>query len=117
MWCAISVEGLAFELICVVPLYFSTSFEISENQSRSRVTCSWKAAEIKGFSEFQHVCSSKLQVYKLHISRDQSHPNSQYWKLLSARTKSILGISCEISHSGLVQGISGHVLGQTGQLV
>ena len=52
MWCAISVEGLAFELICVVPLYFSTSFEILENQSRSRVTCSWKAAEIKGLSEF-----------------------------------------------------------------
>ena len=81
MWCAVSVEGLAFELICVVPLYFSTSFEILENQSR--VTCSWKAAEIKGLSEFsaiQHVCSSQLQVYKLHISRDgdQSHPNSQY---------------------------------------
>ena len=65
------------------------------------------------------MCSSQLQVYKLHISRDgdQSHPNSQYWKLLSAQTKSTLGISCEISHSGLVQGISGHVLGQTGQLV
>ena len=58
------------------------------------------------------MCSSQLQVYKLHISRDgdQSHPNSQYWKLLSAQTKSTLGIS----HSGLVQGISGHVLGQTG---
>ena len=64
------------------------------------------------------MCSSQLQVYKLHISRDgdQSHPNSQYWKLLSAQSAN-LGISCEISHSGLVQGISGHVLGQTGQLV
>ena len=32
------MEGLAFELICVVPLYFSTSFEILENQRRSRVS-------------------------------------------------------------------------------
>ena len=65
------------------------------------------------------MCSSQLQVYKLLISRDgdQSHPNSQYWKLLSAQTKSILGISCEISPSGLELGISGHVLGQTGQIV
>ena len=28
MWCAISVEGLAFELKGGVLLYFSTSFEI-----------------------------------------------------------------------------------------
>ena len=46
------MEGLAFVLRCVVPLYFSTIFKILENQSRSRVTCSWKAAEIKGLSEF-----------------------------------------------------------------
>ena len=65
------------------------------------------------------MCSSQLQVYMLHISRDgdQSHPSSQYLKLWSAQTESTLGISCGISHSGLVQGISGHVLDQTGQLV
>ena len=44
-------------------------------------------------------------------------PQQPILENLECKTERISKISCGISHNGLVQGILGHVIGQTGQSV